>query len=64
MRELQENKLSDKETELLKYAWATRNGAHAWKSGTKVGCAILTESNEIVTGFNIEGLWMTSIMLK
>lgn len=50
-----------KKDELLKKAWEAREFAYPWKSGTKVGCAILCEGGEIVTGFNIEGLWMTSI---
>ena len=48
-------------TDLLKEAWKARELAYPWKSKTKVGCAILCENKEIVTGFNIEGLWMTSI---
>ena len=47
--------------DLLKEAWKAREFAYAWKSKTKVGCAIECENGEIVTGFNIEGLWMTSI---
>ena len=47
--------------DLLKMAWQARNNAYPWKSGTKVGCAILTEGGLIKTGWNIEGLWMTSI---
>lgn len=50
-----------KKEALLKKAWKAREYAHPWKSGTKVGCAIETESGKVVTGFNIEGLWMTSI---
>lgn len=46
---------------LLKEAWKARGFAYPWKSKTKVGCAIECENGEIVTGFNIEGLWMTSI---
>jgi len=49
------------ETEqLLKMAWLAREDAYAWKSGTKVGCAIECEGG-FVTGWNVEGLWMTSI---
>lgn len=47
--------------ELLKKAWKWREYAQAHKSGTKVGCAILTKGNHIAGGFNVEGLWMTSI---
>jgi len=46
---------------LLKEAWEARKLARPWKSGTKVGCAILCKEFGTVTGFNIEGLWMTSI---
>ena len=47
--------------ELLKIAWNAMELAYPWKSGTRVGCAIRGENGEIVTGFNIEGLWMTSV---
>lgn len=47
--------------ELLEMAWHYRDSANPWKSGTKVGCAIQAEGGCIVGGFNIEGLWMTSI---
>lgn len=46
---------------LLKEAWKARELAYPWKSKTQVGCAIECENGDIVTGFNIEGLWMTSI---
>ncbi len=48
-------------SELLEIAWGAREFADPWKSGTKVGCAIECEDGSIVAGFNIEGLWMTSI---
>jgi len=47
--------------ELLQKAWNARELAYPWKSKTKVGCAIECENGDIVTGFNIEGLWMKSI---
>lgn len=47
--------------DLLKKAWEAREFAYPWKSGMKVGCAILCKEFGIVTGFNVEGLWMTSI---
>lgn len=47
--------------DLLAIAWLDREKAFAWKSGTKVGCAISTRSGQVVTGFNVEGLWQTSI---
>jgi len=46
---------------LLETAWSARESAFAWKSKTSVGCAISTISGEIATGFNIEGLFQTSI---
>lgn len=46
---------------LLKEAWRARGFAHPHKSGTKVGCAVLTDKGNVVSGWNIEGLWMTSI---
>lgn len=49
------------EEELLEHAWSFRNRAYPHKSGTKVGCAILTDLSNIYGGWNIEGLWMTSI---
>lgn len=49
------------ENKIIKCAWEAREYAYAWKSGTKVGCAILTIKNNIVRGYNIEGLWMTSL---
>ena len=42
-------------------AWYARNFALPHKSGTKVGCSIFTDRNEHVEGYNIEGLWITSI---
>lgn len=50
-----------KDEQLLKCAWEAREQANPWKSGTKVGCAILTDKGTIRSGWNIEGLWMTSI---
>lgn len=50
-----------KEGFLLKEAWKARELAYPWKSGTKVGCAILSKDNNVFIGYNIEGLWMTSI---
>lgn len=47
--------------ELIRCAWSARESAYAWKSGTKVGCAILTDKDDTVCGWNIEGLWMTSL---
>lgn len=47
--------------DLLSWAWQAREMAYAWKSGTKVGCAIEDEKGNILQGWNIEGLWMTSI---
>lgn len=47
--------------ELLEWAWHFRDRAYPHKSGTKVGCAILTDIGSIYGGWNIEGLWMTSI---
>ncbi len=47
--------------DLLNKAWEARGLAYPWKSGTKVGCAIETEAGSIAVGWNIEGLWMTSI---
>ncbi len=52
---------SPTDDKLLEMAWKTRKKAYPWKSGTKVGCAIATKSGKVVTGFNMEGLWMTSI---
>lgn len=46
---------------LIGLAWQAREYALPIKSGTKVGCAIFTDNASIVTGFNIEGLWGTSI---
>ncbi len=47
--------------QLLEVAWSAREQAYPWKSGTKVGCAILTDGGTVRAGWNIEGLWMTSI---
>jgi cytidine deaminase len=46
---------------ILRVAWAAREHAYPHKSGTKVGCAILSDKNNPYCGWNIEGLWMTSI---
>jgi cytidine deaminase len=46
---------------LLSEANLAKMTSYAWKSQTAVGCAILTDTGRIVTGANIEGLWMTSI---
>ena len=51
--------MNDKD--LLEMAWEARLKAHPWKSGTRVGCVIETKSGRVVSGWNIEGLWMTSI---
>jgi len=42
-------------------AWSAREKAYPWKSGTKVGCAIQVTSGAIFVGWNVEGLWQTSI---
>lgn len=47
--------------DLIKLAWEARKNAHPHKSGTKVGCVIQTDSRNIYPGWNIEGLWMTSL---
>lgn len=47
--------------EILKKAWKAREKAKPFKSGTKVGCCILTTKDRLIEGWNIEGLWMTSI---
>ena len=47
--------------DLLTRAWEVRELAYPWKSGTKVGCAIEDEQGNVAVGWNIEGLWMTSI---
>lgn len=47
--------------QLIKCAWQARENAFPWKSGTRVGCAILTSKQNIILGWNIEGLWQTSI---
>jgi len=46
---------------LLDIAWKAREMAYAWKSGTKVGCAIEATNGQIVCGWNIEGLGMTDL---
>lgn len=46
---------------IVECAWMARRSALAWRSGTKVGCAIYTNKGSLVLGYNIEGLWMTSI---
>lgn len=46
---------------LCDHAWSARVQANPRKNGTKVGCAIYTSTKRIVTGYNIEGLWATSI---
>ncbi len=46
---------------ILETAWKAREKAYAWKSGTQVGCAIEAANGQIVCGWNIEGLWMTSL---
>ncbi len=51
----------DNESVLIRMAWKARENAFSWKSGTKVGCAIWTKNDKILQGWNIEGLWMTSI---
>jgi cytidine deaminase len=47
--------------ELLTEAWLARDKAYAWKSGTKVGCAIETKTGNVIQGWNVEGQWMTSV---
>lgn len=47
--------------ELLNKAWEASAGARLWRSKTKVGCAILTTSGRYLFGWNIDGLWATSI---
>jgi len=46
---------------LLDMAWKARENACINKSGTKVGCAIEAANGQIVCGWNIDGLWMTSL---
>lgn len=53
--------MQELEKKAVRAAWKARKFAYPWKSGTKVGCAIVAESGKIITGWNIEGLWMTSI---
>jgi cytidine deaminase len=48
-------------SELLSAAWEAREHSNPIKSGTRVGCAIMSPSRQIYTGWNIEGLWQTSI---
>ena len=50
-----------KEFDLIQSARVARDYAYPWKSGTRVGCAIRTDKNYMRLGWNIEGLWMTSI---
>ena len=45
----------------VEQAWLAREKALPWKSGTKVGCAIYTNKGDLISGYNLEGLWMTSI---
>lgn len=47
--------------DLILEARRARDKAIPWKSGVYVGCAIKTSSGYIVHGWNIEGLWQTSI---
>ena len=47
--------------DLLAAAWVAREAAYPHKSGTKVGCAIRTTTGAVYYGWNVEGLWMTSI---
>lgn len=49
------------DNELIEAAWAAREKAYAWKSGTKVGCAIRGSDGDVFTGWNVEGRWMTSV---
>ena len=46
---------------LIESAWIARANARPWKSGTMVGCAIKGNDGGIFVGWNIEGLWQTSI---
>ena len=48
------------DNDLLMKAWEAREYAYPWKSGTKVGCALQT-TKAVRLGWNIEGLWQTSI---
>ncbi len=46
---------------LMEAAWEARECAQVRPTGTKVGCAILGSGGKIYAGWNIEGLWATSI---
>lgn len=50
-----------KDFDLLQHAWAAKEHAYPWKSQTAVGCAIATDKGWARVGYNVEGLWMTSI---
>ena len=45
---------------LIAAAWSARENAWAWRSGTKVGCCLLTKSGKTYIGWNTEGPWGTS----
>ncbi len=49
------------DNKLIEAAWEAREKAYPWKSGTKVGCAIKGSGGDIFVGWNVEGLWMSSI---
>lgn len=50
-----------KDIDLIKIAKSASKYAYPWKSGTRVGCAIESSNGSIQEGWNVEGLWMTSI---
>jgi len=50
-----------KKQRLLEVAIKAQESAHAPISHIRVGCALLTNLDNIVQGWNIEGPWMTSI---
>lgn len=49
------------ETALIAIALEAREKAHPWKSGVQVGCAIETKTGTVAQGWNVEGMWETSI---
>jgi len=53
--------LETPEIDLVDAAWNAREFADPNRSGVKVGAAVNTENGSIYTGWNKEGLWMTSI---
>ncbi len=46
---------------LIQSAWSARDHAQPGEDGTMVGCAIKAYSGRIFKGWNIRGLWGTSI---